>query len=56
MGAKLGGDGVYGDFTESAVRRFQQWWRGNWLDLAADGVCRPATWSQLDVVADLQGR
>ncbi|KPM55761.1 hypothetical protein ACG83_10830 [Frankia sp. R43] len=56
MGAKLGGDGVYGDFTEDAVRRFQQWWRGNGLDLTVDGICGPATWSQLDVVADLQGR
>ncbi|MEX5634956.1 peptidoglycan-binding protein [Parafrankia sp. FMc2] len=56
MDAKLGGDGVYGDFTEAAVRQFQSWWRSNGLDLGVDGICGPATWSQLDVVADLQGR
>ncbi len=56
MQAKLVGDGAYGDFTEAAVRYFQQWWRDQGLGLDVDGICGPDTWSQLDVVADVQGR
>ncbi|WJV46691.1 peptidoglycan-binding domain-containing protein [Streptomyces flavofungini] len=35
-------DGVYGDSTKAAVRRFQ-WERG----LVSDGIVRPETWGEL---------
>ncbi len=56
MDAKLTGDGMFGRFATAAVEHFQGWWRGNGLALDVDGICGPKTWSQLDIVADLQGR
>lgn len=36
-------DGVFGVFTESAVKSFQKW-----AQLMADGIVGPATWEKLD--------
>ena len=36
-------DGVFGVFTESAVKSFQKW-----ATLTADGIVGPATWEKLD--------
>jgi peptidoglycan hydrolase-like protein with peptidoglycan-binding domain len=36
-------DGVFGVFTESAVKSFQ-----NWAQTTADGIVGPATWAKLD--------
>ncbi len=37
-------DGVYGVFTESAVKAFQ-----NWANVETDGVVGPVTWEKLDL-------
>ena len=36
-------DGVFGVYTESAVKAFQKW-----TTLSADGIVGPATWEKLD--------
>jgi peptidoglycan hydrolase-like protein with peptidoglycan-binding domain len=36
-------DGVFGVFTESAVKSFQ-----NWAQTVTDGIVGPATWARLD--------
>jgi peptidoglycan hydrolase-like protein with peptidoglycan-binding domain len=36
-------DGVFGVYTESAVKSFQ-----NWAQTVADGIVGPATWAKLD--------
>jgi peptidoglycan hydrolase-like protein with peptidoglycan-binding domain len=36
-------DGVFGVFTESAVKSFQ-----NWSQTTVDGIVGPATWAKLD--------
>ncbi|MFP5362636.1 MAG: peptidoglycan-binding domain-containing protein [Thermoleophilia bacterium] len=36
-------DGVFGVYTESAVKSFQKW-----AQLMSDGIVGPATWEKLD--------